>query len=234
MLDQEQRLIEIHSLLVAPVSVNAPAPYREGELSLGLEIIAIPTIDGTSGGKREITASDRTPVFPRLRLALGLPAPADFRAFVGIGYIPPFQIRQVSSHLGALEAGIAYAPGPLAVGLRAHFLLARSMSPVTDPDTRDTLDDVEFGANVAAGYQFDFASFAVTPYVGVGVTRVNGDFNVTSDNHDLSSHTTNLGLSAGVRLFTLKHLEGVAELEVFPGRLVHPSFRLAYVFELWR
>jgi len=115
MLDQEQRLIEIHSLLVALQPGNAPGAYRAGELSLGLEIIGIPPIDGTTGGKRQITASDRTFAFPRPRFALGLPAPADFRAFVGLSYIPPIPINEVSSHLGALEAGLAWVPdGPLA------------------------------------------------------------------------------------------------------------------------
>ena len=107
MLDQEQRLIEIHSLLIALQPGNAPGAYRSGELSLGLEIIVIPPIDGTTGGKRQITASDQTPVFPRPRLAIGLPAPEDFRAFIGLAYIPPIKINEVSSHQGALEAGLA-------------------------------------------------------------------------------------------------------------------------------
>ena len=93
MLDQEQRLIEIHSLLVALQPGNPPGAYRPGEVSLGLEIIVIPSIDGTTGGKRQITASDRTPAFPRPRFAIGLPAPTDFRAFVGLAYIPPIAIR---------------------------------------------------------------------------------------------------------------------------------------------
>ena len=229
MADQEQRLIEVHSLLVALPPTNAPGAYRRGELSLGLEIITIPTINGQTGGTRQITASDRTPAFPRLRAAVGLPAPADFRASVGVAYIPPIPINDVSSHFGALDAEFAYAPGPLAVGLRGHLLAARSMSPVTDPNTRDTLDTVEFGINAAAGYRFDFEPGSVTPYLGVGVTRVNGFFHVTSDGTDLSSHTTNPGFTAGLRLFARQHFEGVVELVVFPGRLIHPSFRLAWV-----
>jgi len=228
MLDQEERLIEIHSLLVAAGPLNAPGAYRDGELSLGLEVIGIPPIDGTTGGKRQITASDQTPVFPRLRLALGLPAPEDFRASVGIAYIPPIRFRDVSSHLAALEGEMSYAPGPLAVGLRGHVLVARSTSPVTDPATRDTLDNFEFGANAAAGYRLDFAPASVTPYVSIGVTRAVGIFRVTNDGYELISRTTNPGLGAGVRLFAKQQLEVVAELAVFPGRLVHPSFRVAW------
>jgi hypothetical protein len=153
---------------------------------------------------------------------------------VGIAYIPPIRLGDVSSHLGALEAELAYAPGPLAVGVRGQVLAARSKSPVTDINTRDTLDTVEVGANVSAGYRLDFGPGSVTPYAGVGLTRVAGDFKVFSDGYTLSSRTTNPGFSAGVRLLASQRIEAVAELVVFPGRLVHPSFRIAWVPDLWQ
>jgi hypothetical protein len=230
MLDQEQRLIEIHSLLMALQPGTAPGALQPGEVSVGLEVITIPSIDGTTGGKRQITASDRTPVFPRPRFAIGLPGPADFRAWAGFAYIPPIAIREVSSHFGGLDAGLAWAPpGPLSAGLRGHVLVARSMSPVTDPATRDTLDTVEYGADLSAAYRFNFARVIVTPFASAGVTRVAGDFFVTSDGTQLSSRTTNPGFSAGARLFTGPGIEAVAQLVVFPGRLVHPSFGFAWV-----
>jgi hypothetical protein len=164
-----------------------------------------------------------------LRLALGLPAPEDFRASVGLAYIPPIQLRDVSSHLAALEAEMSYAPGPLAVGIRGHVLVARSMGPVTEPATRDTLDNFEFGANAAAGYRLDFEPASLTPYVSIGLTRAVGIFRVTSDGYELTSRTTNPGLNAGVRLFAKQRFELVAELAVFPGRLVHPSFLFAWM-----
>jgi hypothetical protein len=233
MLDQEERLIEIHSLLIALQPGNAPGAYRAGELSLGLELIVIPPIDGTTGGKRQITASDQTPVFPRPRLAFGLPAPEDFRAFVGLAYIPPIKFNEVSSHQGALEAGLAWDQGgPLSVGIRGYVVVARSQSPVTEPTTRDTLDTVDFGADLGAGYRFDFGPGSVTPFASVGVSRIWGEFHVTSDNSVLTSTTTNPGITGGVRLFSKLGLEAVAELVVFPGRLVHPSFGLAWVFDL--
>jgi hypothetical protein len=229
MLDQEERLIEVHSLLVDMGALNAPGAYRERDLSLGVEVIGIPPIDGTTGGKRQITASDRTPLFPRLRLALGLPAPQDFRASVGLAYIPPIQLNGVSSHFAALEAEMAYAPGPLAVGIRGHVLAARSKGPVTDPATRDTLDNFEFGANAAAGYRFELGPGSVTPYASIGLTRANGIFSVTSDGYQLISRTTNPVFGAGVRLLARQGVELVGELTAFPGRLVHPSFRVAWM-----
>lgn len=230
LLDQEERLIEIHSLLIALPTGNAPGAYQSGELSLGLEVIIIPPIDGTTGGKRQITASDRTPLFPRPRLSFGLPAPADFRAYVGIAFIPPIAIHEVSSTLGALEVGFAWAPaGPLSAGLRGYLLAARSKSPVTDPATRDTLDTVDLGADLSAGYRLDFGPGSVTPFASAGLAGVRGTFTVTSDGEVLTSRTINPSFSGGVRLFSKLGIEAVAELVVFPGRLVHPVFRLAWM-----
>jgi hypothetical protein len=231
MLDQEQRLIQIHSLLVDLPPVDAPGSYRPGEVSLGLEVVAIPAIDGTTGSKKQITASDRTPVFPRPRLALGLPAPDGFRAFAGVSYIPPIQIRGVSSHFGALEGGIAWAPGAARVGVRAHVLYAESKSPVTDPQTRDTLQTFELGADLSAGHDFRLGAVDLTPYGGVGVTRLAGDFRVTSDGYLLSSRYTALALHGGLRMLLWRQWEVVAEMAVYPGRLVHPRFRAAYVID---
>ena len=62
-------------------------------------------------------------MFPRPRVTLGLPAPEGFRAHVGLAYIPPITLNEVSSHLGAIDAGLAWAPeGPISVGLRGYFM----------------------------------------------------------------------------------------------------------------
>ncbi|HET8732496.1 MAG TPA: hypothetical protein VFM45_01865, partial [Anaeromyxobacteraceae bacterium] len=151
MLDQEQRLIDIHSLLLDLPPVQAPVALLPGQLSLALEIVGIPHIDGTTGSKQQITASDRTPVFPRPRLALGLPAPRDFRSFVGVSYIPPLAINGVSTNSIAVEAGFGWTPGPAALGLRGHYVYAVSRSPVTDPATRDTLETSVGGVDLGFG-----------------------------------------------------------------------------------
>jgi hypothetical protein len=227
--DQEQRLIQIHSLLVALDQETAPGAYRAGELSLGVELIVIPAIDGSVGNNKRITASDQTPLFPRPRLAIGLPAPQDFRAFVGISYIPPIEINSVSSHQGAVELGYAWAPpGPLSIGLRGYALFAESKSPVTSPSTRDTLDSFDVGGEVSAGYKFDFEPGSVTPFAGVGVTYVNGNFRVTSDRDLLTANSVNPAINAGVRVYSKRGIEALAEVVIYPGVLIHPVFGLAW------
>ncbi len=233
MLDQEQRLIDIHSLLLDLPPVQAPVALLPGQLSLALEIVGIPHIDGTTGSKQQITASDRTPVFPRPRLALGLPAPRDFRSFVGVSYIPPFVINGVSTNSIAVEAGFGWTPGPAALGLRGHYVYAVSRSPVTDPATRDTLETSVGGVDLGFGWCFDFGPVSVTPYAGVGFVTLTGNFTVTSDGYVLHSNYTGVALQAGLRVLLARHWQVVGEVDAYPGRLVHPSLSLGYVFDLW-
>ncbi len=168
--------------------------------------------------------------FVGVRLALGLPAPDGFRAFVGGSYIPPVALNEVSTNYGALEAGFAWAPGPFHAGIRGHALYATSRAPVTDPTTRDTLETVEYGADLSAGWAFALRWGGVEPYAGAGVVRQRGRFRVTSDGVVLRSTYAGAALHAGVRLRVGRGWEGAAELDAYPGRLVHPLFRLGYLF----
>ena len=138
-------------------------------------------------------------------------------------------LREVSSHLGALEAGLAWdRGGPLTAGLRAWGVAAESKSPVTDPSTRDTLDTVDLGADLSAAYRFDLGRVALTPFAAAGLTHVSGDFHVTSDDALLTARSTAVGFDAGLRFLWKPGVAAVAEWVVFPGRLVHPVFSVAW------
>lgn len=234
MLDQEQRLIEIHSLLVALPALESPGALAPMQGRLGVEVITIPVIDGTTGGKTQITASDRARAFPRLRAAVGLPLGGEWRAFAGLAWVPPVEVNQVSSNMLGLEAGAAWTRGPFAAGLRVHGEWADSRSPVTDPATRDKLVTSILGSDISAGWRLDLGGVGLTPYVGLGLARVEGTFTVTSDGHVLKSKNTDLALAAGVRLLALGQVELVAELVAFPGVLIHPGLAIAWTPELGR
>jgi len=231
MLDQELRLVELHSLLVALPALAPPGAWRGGQASLGLELVTIPEIDGTTGGKVQITASDRTRLYPRPRLSIGLPAPEGFRAFAGLSYIPPIEIRDVSTHYVAAEAGLGLAVGVLRLGARGHALYARSRSPVTDPATKDELETTGWGADLSVGARFVRGSLALEPYAGGGVVSVHGRFTVTSDDNVLESDHTGAALHAGVRMVFRSRVEAVAEVAGYPERLVHANVRVGWLFE---
>jgi len=218
MIEQEERLVELHSLLVALPAAQAPGALAPWQASLGLEVIAIPTIDGTTGGNEQITASDQTAAFPRLRAALGLPLGDGWRAFAGLGYIPPLEVNGVESHLGALEGGLAWAPGALAVALRGQAVRAVSTSPVTSPATRDTLYTTVLGADVSVGYGLEAGPVRLTPYASAGAVLVDGRFRVSSDGNEVASETTRATLGLGLRA-GWHALEAVIELVDYPERL---------------
>jgi hypothetical protein len=228
MLDQEERLVELHALLMALPAVQAPGALAPWQASFGLEVIAIPTIDGTTGGKEQITASDRTSAFPRVRLALGLPLGGAFRAFVGAGYIPPVEVNGVTCHLGAVEAGLAWTRGALALALRGQVVGSTADSPVTDPDTLDTLDTTVLGADLAAGYGLEAGPVRLTPYASAGVVRVDGRFRVSSDGNVVTSLSTRPALGLGLRAGGRHGLEAVAELVAYPDRLRTFTVKLAW------
>lgn len=232
MLDQEQRLIDLHSLLLSLPPLQSPGALGGFQVSAGLEAITIPTIDGQTGSKVQITASDRTPVFPRPRVQVGLPVPVPgLRAFAGAAYIPPIRVNQVSTSYGALEAGLAFTPGPFRAGARVHGVLASSRSPVTDRTTRDRLETTAWGADASLGVSLPVPwLLEVTPYAGAGVVGLKGRFHVTSDGNTLASDYTGAALHLGARVLLRDRWEGVAEWEAYPGRLEHAVFRVGYVF----
>ena len=49
MLDQEERLIELHSLLLALPALEAPGALAPLQARLGLEVVGVPLIDGKTG-----------------------------------------------------------------------------------------------------------------------------------------------------------------------------------------
>lgn len=232
MLDQEDRLIDIHSLLVDLPPVQAPAALAGRTLDASLEVVTIPFIDGATGSRRQITASDLTRIFPRPRVMLGLPLPAPFRSFAGLSAIPPVPIRDVSTSDVAAEAGIGAAPGALRFGVRGHAVYAVSRAPVTDPSTRDTLESGLWGADVSAGVHLARAALAVEPYAGAGVVALRGRFRVTSDGTVLRSAWAGAALHAGVRVVVRSRWEIVAEVDDYPGRLVHTNVRLGWLVGL--
>jgi hypothetical protein len=231
MLDQEERLIDIHTLLLDLPALRPPGALAEWQWSVGLEGVTIPEIDGTTGSKEQITASDRTPLYPRPRLAVGLPAPDGFRAFAGASYIPPIRIREVSTNFVAVEAGFAWVPGAFRAGVRGRATYAYSTSPVTDPATRDALESRVLGADLSAAWSFvPSGRLELQPYASAGVVGTHGRFRVTSDGTVLVSDFTGAALAAGMRLVYGRRWEGTAEVIGYPDRLVHVNFMFGYVF----
>ncbi len=230
MLDQEQRLVDIHALLLDLPPLQAPAALAPGAVGLSLEAVSIPPIDGTTGSKTQLTASDHTRLFPRPRLQVGLPAPGGLRAFAGVSWIPPVEIRDVTTNALAGEAGLGAASGALRGGVRVHAVGAIGQAPVTDPATRDELRAFVWGAEAAFGAHLAWPELALEPYAGAGLVSLHGRFHVASDGNEIDSDYTGAALHAGLRALFRSRWEGVAEVDDYPGRLTHVNVRLGYLF----
>jgi hypothetical protein len=231
-LEEEQHLVDIHALLLDLAPIQAPGALASGELDLGVEVTGIPPISGDVGPTREITASDHARLYPRPRLALGLPAPRGFRAFVGAGYIPPIEINQITVHSLGIEAGMAWASGRLRLGLAGHAAFAHALSPVSSPDVQDRLDVTEGGWDARAGYELRLRKLAVTPYAGGGQVWTKGDYRSSVDGGTVHSTQGGPAFYAGARLLFHDHWEGVLEYSVYPDHLWNPRVRLGYVVNL--
>ncbi len=230
MLDQEERLIDIHSLLLDLPPLQAPGALPPRRLGVSLEAVGIPEIDGATGTRRQITASDHARVVPRPRVALGLPAPAGFRAFAGLSYVPPITFREVDTNALGAEAGLAWVPGRFGLGLRAHAVHATVHAPVTDPATRDVLETWVGGGELSAAARFTVGGVELEPYAGAGFVSLDGRFRVTSDGNVLTSAFTGPALHAGVRAVFRGRWELATEVDGYPQRLVHTDVRLGFLF----
>jgi len=231
---RERRLVDIHALLLDLPAIEAPGALAPGQLDLGLELTGIPVISGDVGAadKRELTASDHARLFPRPRLALGLPAPPGFRAFVGAAYIPPIEVNRITVNSLGAEAGIAWARRRLSVGLRAHGVLAHALSPVSASYVRDRLNVAEGGWDVRAGYELRLAKLSLTPYAGAGQVWTKGDFRSSVDGGTVHSRHGVAAFYAGARMLFRDHWEGAVEYSMYPGRLWNPRVRVGYVVNL--
>ncbi len=231
---RERRLVDIHALLLDLPALGAPGALAPGQLDLGVEVTGIPAISGDVGAadKRELTASDHARLYPRPRVALGLPAPPGFRAFAGAAYIPPVEISSITVNSLGAEAGMAWVGGPLHLGVRVHGVLAHALSPVSSPHVRDRLNVVEGGWDLRAGYALRLGKLALTPYAGVGQVWTKGDYRSSVDGGTVHSTHTVAALEAGARVLFHDHWEGALEYSVYPGRLWNPRVRVGYVVNL--
>ncbi len=231
---REQRLVDIHALLLDLPAIDAPGALAPGQLDLGVEVTGIPVISGDVGAadKRELTASDHARLDPRPRVALGLPAPPGFRAFLGAAYIPPVEINSITVNSLGAEAGMAWVGGPLRVGLRLHGVVAHALSPVSAPSVRDRLNVVDGGWDVRAGYELRLGKVALTPYAGVGQVWTKGDFRSSVDGGTVHSTHGVAAIEAGARVLFHDHWEGALEYSVYPGRRWNPRVRVGYVVNL--
>lgn len=185
-----------------PAESKAP-----GKVELGLETIWVPSLDreqrtvGYGGLKEE--ELNRSPVWARLRAAIGLPG-----GFVAeVGYIPPLEIDGVKANLvAAAIARRIYQSGDFALGLRVHAQRGKAKGDFTCKEGQDHLfppgsPQNEFGCNapsrdevrldstgveLAAGYRLQSGPRL---HAAIGWSRMDVEFQVDAQTFGFRDRT---------------------------------------------
>ncbi len=200
-------------LLMTPL--DAPHGTELGRIEFGLEVGWLPSLSpeqrlvGFSGTKEE--KLNRTPVFARPRVSLGLPHDVTFSA----GYVPPARIGGIRPNILTLAAGrpiITTPPWRLAV--RAHGLIGNLQGDITcDQDTvsagldpvrnpysceapsNDTMTIRAVGFDVSNSFT---VSRSIQPYVTVGLNYFDTKFQTDARYSGIIDRSRLLGAGSAV------------------------------------
>jgi hypothetical protein len=250
-------LLNFYGITMAPTPLHSPAALKPFKLVPSIELGYVPQLgcyarsvfDGT---KTEHT--NKTPVFPRIRLQLGLP----MGFWIGLGGDPPVKLFGVQAGLIDAELGYGHVlKERIEVGARAYILGARVKGDLAGPFEGQTAEDdvyrnTVYGLDVSAGYRIPKGDKLFVPYAGLGITRVIGlmyvgetlpeDFDETdpdqatvptAGNDEIAKHlyrgpSFELGMQAHI-----KKLNVSAELVLFPQDLrmyFGPRIAVGYEF----
>ncbi len=198
--DNEAKLLAFFATPLAFSPGGMPERMRAGAVHVALDVSYVPS------PSRDIIQPERcyglpkeentelSPVFPRPRLALGLPGGLSLEA----SYIPPVRVADAEPHLFSMALasvrrlrGDALAPGGLDLMLRVHGTAGQVEGAITCPEDRlqqrslgeacfgeapsnDTYRPNMFGAEAALARQGE----RLGVYGGLGVTRLVPRFQV--------------------------------------------------------
>ncbi len=200
-------------LLMTPM--DAPHGTEPGQIEFGLEAGWLPSLSpqqrlvGFTGTKEEDL--NRTPIFARPRVSLGLPHDVTF----SVGYIPPARIGGIKPNVLTLAAGRPVISTHFwRLGVRAHGLIGNLRGDITcDRDTvaagldparnpylceapsNDTMTIRAGGLDVSNSFAL---SRSFQPYVTVGLNYFDTKFQTDARYAGMIGHSRLLGAGSAV------------------------------------
>ncbi len=167
--------------------IHAPIPHAPGHGTLGLEIGVLPPLGCDKRfvlGHTKTEDTNKSPVIPRPRGSVSLPAIGKLVPYIGGAYVPPVPINGTINVIVSVEAGFGYPIGEhVQVGGRFHGTLHKTVGDLATAFNEDepAVDDMFIGSTLGfealGGYQIDW----VTPYVAFGITDASTFFLVGDD-----------------------------------------------------
>jgi hypothetical protein len=242
---------ELLSFYTAPITFS-PGGFIESLKSGAVRISVDATYVPTPGddirqpercyGQQKTENTDLTPVFPRPRLTLGLPA----RFFLEASYLPPITVQDATPNLLSVAFGrvqtVRSGAHPVLLQLRAHGTVGRVRGPITCPQevvqqqtasracygaapSEDTYRPNMFGGEAALA--MSDANERKTAYIGTGATRIVPRFKVgflQADNYldetRIRVNRTVVPIFAGGSYKIWPRVGVSAEIYAVPGDLV--------------
>ena len=205
--------------------LHGPVPHEGGHGAFGIDANGIPPL----GCRRRLVLgytktedTNKSPVFPRLRVTFAFPQIGRTVIYAGAAYVPPVEIFGVSAPTVSAELGLGAKLGEtLQVGARFHSTITRPVAEIATPfiEGDPAFDDLfiasTFGVDGMIGIKLD----NVVPYVSAGLTDASTFFYIGDDSVTVNNFHPYLGLvmSAGIDARLTDTILAAAEAYAAPG-----------------
>lgn len=187
---QYGNLLNFYAITMGSSPLHAPAPLGPFKLNASVDVGYVPQL--TCGeqavyGGYKTERTNKTYAIPRVRLLLGLP----MGFYAGLSGLPPVPAFGVTSSMVSAEVGYGHSfLNRLQVGVRAYGLAGRVVGDLAGPLDYQTAVDDSFkdkllSAEGMAGYALSVGKASLTPYLGIGYTRVFATMHVGEDDVDV-------------------------------------------------
>ena len=187
---QYGNLLNFYSVTMGSSPLHSAAPMEAMKLAAGLELSYIPQLgcaEQAVFGGYKTEPTNKSPVLPRLHVRFGLPG----GAYVGVNGVPPVPAFGVRTGMigGELGYGRVLADH-IELGGRAALEFGHVVGDLAGPlpnqiDTADSFSDRLWSVEGMGGYRLSVDDVAITPYLGLGYTRVASSMHIGEDNVDV-------------------------------------------------
>jgi len=232
---QYGNLLNFYAVTLGSSPLHGADPMGPLAVDAGLELSYIPQLSCAERavfGGQKTEHTNRSPLFPRLHLTLGLPE----GVYLGLSGIPPVRAFGVKTGVLAGELGYGHTFFEhLELGARASGVLERVVGDLAGPLPNETATDDAFSAQVwavegMAAWRVGIGAVDLRPYLGAGYTRVHAGMHIGEDGVDVPGSQAEMGrmqywgpvgeVGASTRW---RRWEGALEAYMVPLSLVDPG-----------
>ncbi len=212
-------------------AVHGPIPHEPGHAGVGLDVGIIPPLGCEKRFVLNYTKTEDTnksPIVPRPRIIVALPALGKVVPYIGGAYVPPVPLLGTVNVIASLEVGAGAPIGEhFQLGGRFHATTQKTVGDIAgafdpeDPPVDDIFVASTMGLDVLAGWETEH----ITPFLAAGVTDVSTFFLIGDDGYVANNLHPYFGptFSVGADGKLFEHLHIAGELYGAPGGYSMPD-----------